>query len=127
MIVAVFGIKQQVYYLLCHSFELSMKAILREAGLTVKQLQNFGHDLERLSDELEENKKTRVRWSEEDKNLIEIANRHYVTKEMEYFTRGNKAHIPFEEFSNFLRFWLRVSHASIVEMSKNEGRGFPLI
>ncbi|KKP93152.1 MAG: hypothetical protein US25_C0052G0002 [Candidatus Moranbacteria bacterium GW2011_GWE1_36_7] len=115
------------YYLLCHSFELSMKAMLREAGYSVKQLQKFGHDLEKIADELEKNSKTKVYWNPEDKEMIKIANTHYVTKEMEYFTRGEKVLVDPDQFSNFLGFWLRVSHVSIIEIAKAEGRPFPSI
>jgi hypothetical protein len=115
------------YYLLCHSFELSMKAMLREAGYSVKQLQKFGHNLEGIANELEKNPKTKVFWSKEDRAMIKIANTHYVTKEMEYFTRGAKVLVDPVQFSNFLSFWLWISHIAIIEIAGKEGREFPSI
>lgn len=115
------------YYLLCHSFELSMKAMLREAGYSVEQLQKFGHDLEKIANELEKNEKTKVHWKLKDKEMIRIANTHYVTKEMEYFTRGAKILVDPDKFSDFLGLWLRISHASIIEIARKEGRPFPSI
>lgn len=115
------------YYLLCHSFELSMKALLREAGYTVKQLQDFGHDLEALATELRNNQKTKVLWTDEDMAMIRIANTHYVTKEMEYATRGSKVVVDADQFSRFLSIWLRISHITIVDIARREGRGFPSI
>lgn len=115
------------YYLLCHSFELSMKSVLREVGYTPKQLQGFGHDLEKISRELEINPETRVLWSKEEKDMIKIANMHYVTKEMEYFTKGPKRTVDFNDFAKFLSVWLRISHITIVEISERSGRGFPSI
>lgn len=106
------------YYLICHSLELSMKAVLREAGYSVGQLLKLGHDIEKISNELEQNKGINAKWDEQQKAIIHIANIHYKSKEMEYFAQGTKSLVDFSIFSNFLAIWLRISHNTIMELKK---------
>ncbi len=75
------------YYLLSHSIELGMKAILREKGYTRKKLINIGHDLEKLINVLHENG---ILIDVASMKRTFILNDYYRTKQFEYPQTGYK-------------------------------------
>lgn len=104
-------------YLLCHSLELSMKAVLRSYGLSVLELRKLKHNLERISKELENHPKSKIKWNRKQNAIIYVANLHYSTKEWEYFLKGSKTLVDFEIFSEFLDIWLARSYMIIEKLS----------
>lgn len=74
-------------YLLCHSIELSLKSILINEGVSVTKLRSkkyFGHDLEKLS-----NRVSSIQMTEDEVIALQMINRQYSSKDMEYFRRGH--------------------------------------
>lgn len=77
------------YYLLCHSLELVMKALLRHKLVTYKKLRDLGHNLEKLLDEFSKHYKSSL--SDEEKSMVLLVNEQYSGKQFEYFVRGAKS------------------------------------
>lgn len=93
------------FFLLCHSIELAFKAYLRHKNYKVKQLMDFGHDLEALMDEL--HSKHEITLS---KNFVEVvldANQYYKTKQYEYFQSGYKILPDISNLENLARLFIR--------------------
>ena len=76
------------FFLLCHSLELVMKALLRESGATYLELHDYGHDLYALLKALHD--KHGITTSLESSLDIQLVNAHYSKKDFEYYVRGSK-------------------------------------
>jgi hypothetical protein len=111
------------YFLLCRSLELAFKALLRQHGYSVKQLQDIGHNLNNLL--IEVVKTCGYKPKPEDTALIKLANQHYETKEMEYFTRGYKEFPDINVLADYVGIQIRIIHIEIFKHAKKEGQDTP--
>jgi len=85
-----------VYYLICHSIELALKAALYNAGYSESQLAGkdksrgvFGHNLLALYDAaLNGDLAGRFSPTKDDRMLVALIAPYFVKKQIEYFYRG---------------------------------------
>ena len=78
-----------LYFLLCRSIELCLKAFLLEDGVTPEDLPKrnmYGHDLKKILDDVI--KRNLVNFSNDEVKKIEILNNPYCKKDFEYFISG---------------------------------------
>ena len=76
------------YFLALHSIELSLKSVLRHTKYTLDDLHKFGHNLQKIMEEICTNELIYI--SKEEKTLIDLTNQMYKDKEFEYITLGYK-------------------------------------
>jgi HEPN domain len=81
-----------VMFLVGQSIELSLKAYLLQREVSLKKLRTkFGHDLHKLLRKAKElNLKSLVDLTEEELSTIEILNKLYATKQLQYIVTGSK-------------------------------------
>lgn len=83
------------YFLATRSIELSLKCILRAKGATLDELSSkFSHDLNKLVKQVCD--KGYVEISDKEKEVIDIVNTLYKTKQFEYKVIGSKS-LPKDE------------------------------
>lgn len=90
------SIPTPAFYLAGHSIELSLKAFLRGAGVTVSELRqrDLGHDLRALvMRTLDLGLDKEILLSQVDHAVIRILNIEYTAKRFEYIETGTK-HLP---------------------------------
>jgi hypothetical protein len=78
-----------MYYLICHSLELSLKSFLSERGYDEKRLKGIGHSIKKC---LVEAEGSGLRFSippPEANELLEL-DEHYTVKSLEYFYDKSK-------------------------------------
>jgi len=95
------------YYLVCHAIELSFKSILRSYKYSVEELKNFGHDLAKLMQEIE-NKKY-LSFSEEQREIINLVSPYYLEKDFEYIRVGSKTYPQLTDLSDFATYILHAN------------------
>ena len=78
-----------MYFLICHSLELSLKSFLSQRGYDEKQLKRIGHSIEKCLIEAE-GKGLRPSILPPEVNKILELDRHYTGKSLEYFYRKEK-------------------------------------
>lgn len=98
------------YFLLCHSFELGMKAYLREKGYTRKQLMSIGHDLEKLINTL---RSEEVLMDVKSMERTFGLNDYYKTKQFEYPLVGYKSLPLLDEMKRTVELLLKMTSNSI--------------
>jgi hypothetical protein len=81
-----------IYFLACQSIELSLKAYLRGAGYSEKQLRAIGHSLDKCVEAaraagIEEH----VSLAEADIEALAVVNPYYQSKHFQYSTSGYKS------------------------------------
>ena len=85
-----------LYFLVCQSIELSMKAVLRGCGFTDRGLRKLGHDLEKCLSALKDPKVglavvfTEV-FTERDSHALRKINPYYKEKDLQYIKSGAKS------------------------------------
>jgi hypothetical protein len=81
-----------LYFLVCQSIELSMKAVLRGDGFSDRDLRKLGHDLEKCLRALEKPEVgLAVKFTEEDLHAIRKINPYYKEKDLQYVKSGAKS------------------------------------
>ncbi len=101
------------YYLICHSIELTFKAVLKEKGYTRKKLVALGHDLEKLIDELYKND---VIMNVEAMKRTILANEYYKTKQFEYPQVGYKSLPNLEDMKGQAKLLLDMTTNMILKL-----------
>ena len=80
-----------VYYLVCHSIELILKAFLRGSGEELEGLKKIGHDLNRCLNKAEKKGINQYYcFTQSQKEAIDLINDYYGSKELEYISTGSK-------------------------------------
>lgn len=77
------------YYLVCHSIELSCKAILLKEGVPMKALKGMGHDLSKLMLEIKR-KNPRKGLNESDVSVVRMMNPDYRNRRYSYAMGGHE-------------------------------------
>lgn len=78
------------YYLLCHSLELGLKSYLRSKGYSINKLKDLGHNLTEILEEAHKQKFDSLNTKKE-KQIINLLNLYYFSKQFEYITVGFKS------------------------------------
>ncbi len=100
------------FYLLCHSLELVMKAILRQHGVSYKQLKSYGHDLRKLQSALYHLYK--IAFDVTSHLEVELVNELYNNKEFEYHTKGSKQVPEITNLARTVHLLISKAHFDIV-------------
>ena len=80
-----------LYFLVCQSIELSLKAYIRGCGLTKEQLVKIGHDLEKaLKKAQSENLSHFCRVTRDQEQAVRMINRYYGGKDLQYTEVGSR-------------------------------------
>ena len=90
-----FDLSNPIYFCICQSIELSLKAFLLGSGYTEEKLRNkIGHDLVKAIKKARKlNLDVHFKFSSNDKELIRVINRYYQGKDLQYMISGIK-HYP---------------------------------
>lgn len=82
------------YYLISHCIEVTLKAYLRGAGVSLEDLKNpkkYGHNLEKcLKKALDKDVQKLIQISDIEKLAIEMINEYYMDKQLNYIKTGYK-------------------------------------
>src|SRR5687767_4268582 len=80
------------YFLVCQSIELSLKAFLRGAGYSDKQLRQLGHDLDAcIAAARTVGVENHASLSEADVAAVGVINAYYHSKDLQYSISGHKS------------------------------------
>lgn len=94
-----FGIAlMPVNFLIGQAVELALKAYLREAGATLKDMRSLGHDLE-LSFREAISKGLVISWDATDQTMVSLLNQQYRPREFQYIKTGSKVFPQIEPLS----------------------------
>lgn len=80
-----------LYFLVCQSVELSLKAYLRGSGYSERELKGLGHNLNRcLQAAIDRSLQKHVSITQSDLNILERINAYYQSKDLQYGRAGLK-------------------------------------
>jgi hypothetical protein len=91
-----------MYFLICHSLELSLKAFLAERGYSEKKLRSIGHSIAKCLREAEEKGLT-VSLTQPDRLDVMGLDPHYSAKALEYFYHEAKTFPNIENLINITK------------------------
>lgn len=108
-----------MYFLICHSLELSLKSFLSERGYSEKKLKNIGHSIEKCLKEAEKNGLNVSLIQSDRLNLMKFDG-HYSAKNLEYFYNIEKIFPNIEKMINITKI-LRIQIFNSITEREFEG------